>query len=93
MTFAELVQEYKNILTPSRTSPASLWDRFWLEDWEEADGKEKSCRGAELEEMGQTDETDAPVLCQLLLGSPAQGTTCTKARLPFSAAPVQRCAM
>lgn len=63
-----------------------LWiDRFWLEGWEEAEGKEKGCRGAELEEMGQTNESDALALCQLPLDSPTQGTTCIKPRLPFSA--------
>lgn len=30
MTFAELVQEYTNVLTPSRTSPASPLDRQGL---------------------------------------------------------------
>lgn len=35
--------------------------------------------------MGQTDEAYAPVLCQIPLDSPTQGSTCTKPRLPFSA--------
>lgn len=61
-----------------------LWiDRFWLEGWEEAEGKEKGCRGAELEEMGQTNESDALALCQLPLDSPTQGTTCIKPGCPF----------
>lgn len=40
--------------------------------------------------MGQTDETDASVFCQLPLDSPAQGRTCAKPCLAFSSAPVQR---
>lgn len=86
MTFAELEKEHKNALTFSRTSPASPLERqVFAGRLGETEGKEKSCRRAELEQMGQTDEIDALVFCQLPLDSPTQETTSTKPRLPFSA--------